>query len=388
MKDKFINSFNNIIVVNIKSKNIERVLNYIYKNKIELFNLKKVNYKEINIEIYEKDLNKIKKISILNKVKVIDYKGKLKIKKIISYNKILLLSLFIGFIFLIFLSNIIFKIEVVHTSSKLKELIFNELEKNGIRKYQFKKDFDELEKIKNNILNNNKKSIEWLEIERVGTKYIIRVEDRKINEYSNDFTYQDIIATKDGVIKKIIANNGVKVKKVNDYVKKGDILISGSIYLNDSLKGMVKATGTVYAEVWYKTSIEYQILEEIKEETGNNITTYSINFLNKSINLKRNKYLISNKVSSKLLSNNILPISISIDKIYEEKVINGIYIEGEALLNAKRYSKEKVIEMLKSDEYIISDKVLNYRVDSNIIYLDMFYKVYSNITGTKRLFES
>lgn len=388
MKDKFINSFNNIIVVNIKSKNIERVLNYIYKNKIELFNLKKVNYKEINIEIYEKDLNKIKKISILNKVKVIDYKGKLKIKKIISYNKILLLSLFIGFIFLIFLSNIIFKIEVVHTSSKLKELIFNELEKNGIRKYQFKKDFDELEKIKNNILNNNKKSIEWLEIERVGTKYIIRVEDRKINEYSNDFTYQDIIATKDGVIKKIIANNGVKVKKVNDYVKKGDILISGSIYLNDSLKGMVKATGTVYAEVWYKTSIEYPILEEIKEETGNNITTYSINFLNKSINLKRNKYLISNKVSSKLLSNNILPISISIDKIYEEKVINGIYIEGEALLNAKRYSKEKVIEMLKSDEYIISDKVLNYRVDSNIIYLDMFYKVYSNITGTKRLFES
>ena len=388
MKDKFINSFNNIIVVNIKSKNIERVLNYIYKNKIELFNLKKVNYKEINIEIYEKDLNKIKKISILNKVKVIDYKGKLKIKKIISYNKILLLSLFIGFIFLIFLSNIIFKIEVVHTSSKLKELIFNELEKNGIRKYQFKKDFDELEKIKNNILNNNKKSIEWLEIERVGTKYIIRVEDRKINEYSNDFTYQDIIATKDGVIKKIIANNGVKVKKVNDYVKKGDILISGSIYLNDSLKGMVKATGTVYAEVWYKTSIEYQILEEIKEETGNNITTYSINFLNKSINLKRNKYLISNKVSSKLLSNNILPISISIDKIYEEKVINGIYIEGEALLNAKRYSKEKVIEMLKNDEYIISDKVLNYRVDSNIIYLDMFYKVYSNITGTKRLFES
>ena len=47
-----------------------------------------------------------------------------------------------------------------------------------------------------------------------------------------------------------------------------------------------------------------------------------------------------------------------------------------------------MLEMLEKDEYIINDKVLNYRVDSNIIYLDMFYKVYSNITGTKRLFES
>ena len=42
-------------------------------------------------------------------------------------------------------------------------------------------------------------------------------------------------------------------------------------------------------------------------------------------------------------------------------------------------------EFLDEDEYIISDKVLNYRVNSNTIYMDVFYKIYENITGIKEI---
>jgi len=41
--------------------------------------------------------------------------------------------------------------------------------------------------------------------------------------------------------------------------------------------------------------------------------------------------------------------------------------------------------MLKEDEYIISDKVLKYSVNSNTIYMDVFYKVYSNIAGAREI---
>jgi len=288
--------------------------------------------------------------------------------------------------FLIFLSNCIFDVEINHTSTKLKDYIYKELDKNGIRKFQFRKSFNRLEKIKNSILENNKDKLEWLEIERIGTKYVIKLEERKINSYSTDYKFQDIIATNDGVIKKIIATDGEKVKEVNEYVKKGDTIISGSIYLNEELKGLVKATGTVYAEIWYNLSIEYPIIEEIKEETGNIKNTYSINFLDKSIYLSgKNNYLYSDVKRKYLIKNNILPISISKDKIYELNLIKGIYTEGESILNARSYSRKKIEEMLDDDEYIISDKVLNYRVNSNTIYMNTFYKVYANITGTKEI---
>lgn len=386
MENVFLNRLNNIIVLSVKTKNVDRFLTNLYKLNIDIFKVDVVSYREIIVEIYEKDLNKVKKLSILNKIDVIDYKGIKDKKNKFKFNKTLIFSLCFGLVVLIFLSNIIFSIEVVHTSSEIRTFIMNELKENGIKILQFKKSFSELEKIKNNILDNNKDKLEWLEINRIGTKYVIKLEERKINNYVEDYIYQDIIATSDAVIKKIIATSGVKVKEVNEYVKKGETIISGSIYLNEELKENVKAMGEVYGEVWYKLSVEYPIINGFKEETGNKKTVYSINFFDNSfIIFNKNNYKNSYIKKDILLRNNIIPISFSKDTIYEQNVISGIYTEGEALLNARDYAKEKIKEMLDEDEYIISDKVLKYSVNSNTIYMDIFYKIYANITGRKEI---
>lgn len=386
MENVFLNRLNNIIVLSVKTKNVDRFLTNLYKLNIDIFKVDVVSYREIIVEIYEKDLNKVKKLSILNKIDVIDYKGIKDKKNKFKFNKTLIFSLCFGLVVLIFLSNIIFSIEVVHTSSEIRTFIMNELKENGIKILQFKKSFSELEKIKNNILDNNKDKLEWLEINRIGTKYVIKLEERKINNYVEDYMYQDIIATSDAVIKKIIATSGVKVKEVNEYVKKGETIISGSIYLNEELKENVKAMGEVYGEVWYKLSVEYPIINGFKEETGNKKTVYSINFFDNSfIIFNKNNYKNSYIKKDILLRNNIIPISFSKDTIYEQNVISGIYTEGEALLNARDYAKEKIKEMLDEDEYIISDKVLKYSVNSNTIYMDIFYKIYANITGRKEI---
>ena len=369
MKNVFFDKLNSIVVVNIKCKNKERLLNKIYSLNIDVLSLEVINYKEVNVEIYECDLPKIRKISILNKVTILNYKGLKRVKKKFHFYKYYIISIIFGFFVLIILTNIIFNIEVSHTSSKLKELIYSELEK-----------------VKSKILEDNKDKIEWLEIERVGTEYIIKVEERKINNIKSDDKYQDIVSTKDAVIKKIVAVSGEVVREVNEYVSKGDTIISGSVYLNGELKGLTKADGIVYGEVWYKLSIEYPKVDIVKEETGNKKEVLSINFLNKSIRLFEGKKYESSIVKKNyLFKNNILPISISKDKMYELKVISGIYTDGEALLNARKYSRRKIEETLKENEYIISDKVLNYRVNSNTIYMDVFYKVYSNITGIKEI---
>ncbi len=383
MKNRFSDNFNNIIVLNVKTHNMDSFLTNLYKLNIDIYNVEVKNYKEVVIEINNGDLKKIKKLSILNKIEVIDYKGNIKIKNNIIYNKTLIISITFGILLLLILTNIIFSIEVNHSSKKLREFVIEELSKNGIHRLQFRKDYNSLQKIKNNILESNKDKIEWLEIDRVGTKYIVKVEERKINDFSTDYKYQDIIAKKDGVLKKIIAYNGIKMREVNEYVKKGDIIISGSIYLNDELKGNIKALGSIYAEVWYKLSIEYPMIIDVKEETGHKISTYSINFFNKSIN--NNKYKNYNLNRNIILKNNIVPISISKDTYYELKPISGIYTSIEALLNAREYANNKVREMLKKDEYIISDKVLNYRENSNTIYMDIFYKIYQNITDVRKI---
>ena len=376
----------NLMILKIKGKNVKSFINKLSKNKINLYNIEYLNKDEINITIDVNDYQLLKQNKSTYEITIINYKGFNKIKNKIEKNFILITFILIGLALIITLSNIIFKVEVIYDEENIRTLLINELRLYDIDKYKFVKSFKEVEQIKKEIMNKYKDKIEWLEIERVGTKYIIKVEERKINNIKSDDKYQDIVSTKDAVIKKIVAVSGEVVREVNEYVSKGDTIISGSVYLNGELKGLTKADGIVYGEVWYKLSIEYPKVDIVKEETGNKKEVLSINFLNKSIRLFEGKKYESSIVKKNyLFKNNILPISISKDKMYELKVISGIYTDGEALLNARKYSRRKIEETLKENEYIISDKVLNYRVNSNTIYMDVFYKVYSNITGIKEI---
>lgn len=374
---------NSTVILSVKTRNVNRFLKGLYKLNIEVLSVEIINYKELRLEINEDDIDKVKKLSVLNEINVIDYKGKIKRKNVFLYNKTFFISLLIGTLILIFLSNVIFSIEVSHSNKELREFIISELKNNGIHTFQLRKNFKNLEKVKNKILEDNKSKLEWLEIERIGTKYIVKAEERIINSINKDNRVGDIISTHDAVIKKIMVEKGIKVKEVNDYVKKGETIISGSIYLNEEIKEKVKAIGEVYGEVWYKLSVEYPVIDDKREETGSYFDTYSFNFFNKTISIKKNLYNLSYKKSNIIIKNDIIPISITKDRIYELKPISGIYTEGEALLNAKEYANKKMSSLLKKDEYIIGDKVLNYKVNSNTIYIDVFYKVYINITGFK-----
>lgn len=386
MENRFLDRFNNIIVLKVKTKNIDRFLNNLYKLGIDIYSVNVISFKEVIIEINENDYIKVRKLGILNKIDIINYKGKKSRINKLNFNKTLLISLFLGLIVLILLTNVIFSIEISHSSEKTRSFVMNELYENGIKVYQFRKSFKDLEKIKNKILEDNKDKIEWLEIERIGTKYLVRLEERKINNIVDNYEFQDIVAKSDAVIKKIVVNSGVKVKDINEYVKRGDIIISGNIYLNEEIKKTVQATGEVYGEVWYKLSVEYPLIDDSKEETGNKKQVFSLNIFDKNIILfDKNNFNNSYIRKEYIYKNAILPLSISRDTIYELKSTNGIYTEAEAILNAREYSKKKMEELLADDEYIIGYKVLKYSANSNTIYMDIFYKIYANITSTRKI---
>ena len=67
------------------------------------------------------------------------------------------------------------------------------------------------------------------------------------------------------------------------YLKKGDIIVSGYIYLNDSIKETVSADGTVMGECWYTVTITYPFKYYEEKKTGNNNNSIVIRLLKKEI---------------------------------------------------------------------------------------------------------
>lgn len=375
------------IKLNVKGKNIERFIKRLKSNNIDLLKIEYIKYNEINIIIYKKDYEKLLELKTIYDVNIKDIYGIIKVREVINIYKYLIIFIAIGIVLLIFLSNVIFNVEVIHNDKDLRNLILNELENYDIKKYKLKKNYDEIQMIKNDILTKYQDKIEWLEIEEQGTSYIIRVEPRIIPNNEISYEKQNVVAGKSAVIKKIIAKSGEVVKELNTYVNKGDIIISGNIYLNEEVKDTVKADGIVYGEVWYNVKVEYPyIYSEIKEK-NNYQDVYVLKIFDKEFEFTFNKFKDKKTEENIILQNNILPIYLVKQRQQELETISLLLTSEEAKDKAIEEAIKKMNEKLDGDEKIIDYKVLNFNVEEDKVILDVFFTVYENITGYSKIEE-
>lgn len=384
MKNEFLKKLKNTYVLKITGRNPKNFIKKLISHHIEIYEIHTVHPSYIKIRIAKKDYEKVLELKTIYEITLIDTGGIIKIrKKILSYRTFLLAFLF-GFCILFFLSHLIFSIEIVHTNKEIRTLLLEELESYHLQKGNFRKSYKQIEKIKEKIIQKNKDKIEWLEIERVGTKYVVRVEMRKKEPSKKKLGQKDVISKKSAVILKIDAQNGEIVKSVGDYVAKGETIISGAIRLNDEVKGYIGASGKVYGEVWYKVNITYPYKRDESYPTGKKKKVYTFHFLKKRFELFNfNSYKYKDIKSKIIWKSPFLPIYLTKEEQREKKVIRKTYTKKEALRNAIKLAREKLSKTLHVNEYIIDQKNLKVIEKNSKIIIDVFYSVCEDITDTK-----
>ena len=366
----------------IVGKNPKRFLDNLISLKISLYDVKLTD-KELTIVVDLDDYNKILKLKTSYKIKVIDYYGLVKYENILKKYNVFFICLIIGLVLIKVLSSIIFDIDIEHPKSEIRELVLADLEEFGISKYHFKVSYDEKEKIIKKILHKETDRLEWLEIDSIGTKYVVKVEERIKNDPKIDNNFQHIVAKKDAMILQIQASSGeIKVSK-NDYVKKGDILISGFITKDEEIKKKVKAVGIVYGEVWYQAEITLpKVYKEIKY-TKNSKKRFQVKFLSHDFLLfdfKPYKTYESNNIT--LLENRLLPMSFNYSKVGETKEITKKYTGTKGEKEALKLAEKNLKKKLSVNYSIISKKVLKKTEKDSKIIIDIFFKVKEDITDT------
>ena len=381
MRNRYLENLNSIIKIKIEGKNINNFITRIIKKKIEIIKLIPISYKEVHLIIKYSEYKKIKNIkTILYKITILSYMGNLKLKKNIKKNIILIIFIILGISLLLLLSKIIFSIEVIHQDKEIRQLVLKELKKYNIKKYKLKKTYKQLEKIEDKILENNKTKLEWIEITELGTKYIIRVEERKTENQKAKKTYQNIISKKEAVITNIKAKSGEKIKGINDYVKKGDIIIAGYITLPNNTKIPTIAEGEVLGEVWYKVKIDYPFIYQESTLTGNSKTILSIHFLKKRISIFNFKtYHTFTSKNKTLIKSLLLNIKLVKETQFETKVLDEVYTEDIAKNKAIDYIKNKLKKDNPNIKEIKDAKILTSTSDEDSIKLNIFIKAIENI---------
>ena len=371
--------------IKITGKDPKYFLRHLIVKKIKLYNIIE-DHDGISLTVDEVDYAKILKMKTSYNIKIVNRFGVAKLRYLLLKYKYILFFLFLTLGLMIILSHFIFFIDVIHSKEEIRELVENDLKEFGISKYRFRVSYAKKEEIRNKILEKEKDKIEWLEIDRIGTRYIVNVEERLIKDNKVDNEVRDIVAKKDAMILNIEAETGEIVRKKYEYVRKGDTIVSGTIKNKENEVSKVKAEGKVYGEVWYSVTVELPKKYYEEKKTGKTSKALTLRIANKKISVpfsKDNKSYISE--DSPILENNLIPIKLVLETKHEIEIIDKEYNMDNSSSEAIKLATKKLEDRLDEQSMILSKKVLKKTLKNSKIIVEIFFKVRENITDYKKI---
>ena len=243
----------------VVSDDIISLLNSFKKDHLIVFQLTKIddNTYRFYLPIYQRFLARKYNMQIIKSIGILYYLVILFCKKI---NIIGVISFALT---LLICSRFIFKVEITGNSPSNTKLVEEVLKENNINAGDLKKSYQELNEIYDDLKASFKGKIDYLNIYQEGGVLFVKYTNSVgAKEVENNF--QNIYASKDGVIQSIDVSSGNIVVQVNQFVKKGDLLVSNTITSTNGENKIIATKGKVmaYTYVTYQGEIDAKKMDE------------------------------------------------------------------------------------------------------------------------------
>lgn len=331
---KIWNYLKGYVIIRIEGLSLERLLNLALSKDIYLWDVKRLNYFQVEANVSIPGLNDIELLvtKLGLKLTILDIKGLPYLYEKIKRRKMFAFGFIFFIILMVFLSSFIFKIEINGLEQTPNDKIIELLEKENIRLYTFKRKIS-TEDLELRILDKFD-YFSFIEVRIKGTKLIIDLKEEPIPPERIDKSYpSNIVARKKGVIEKIIVRNGSQVAKVGQIVRENQVLISGLIENENTEMFLVHSDGEVIARTRYMEIVEDVIIKKVEKETGKVFKQRGIKFFNTGVKFIKD-----------------IPFENYKEVVNEEKLINLDFIEIDFPIKTIKYEyKETEISQIKQD---------------------------------------
>lgn len=378
--------------ISVEGLALERFINMCIARGIYLWDIRRINHTTLEVKISVEGFKELRKIvrragcrvSISEKVGYPFWVHKLKKRKM------LLLGAFFCLLILIISSTFIFTVEIVGNEAIEKSEIISRLNdlglKPGTNRYRIN-----LREIETQLLLDQEE-IAWVGIEITGIKAKVEISEKRLAPGKiNKDTPCDIVASKNGVIEKVIARNGDAIVEEGDIVTKGDTLISGIIqreYMEENM--FVHSYGEVYAKTYYETTESKNLIEIKKEKTGQKFVKriFNLGSLELSLNngdIPYDFYVVEKKSKKPLQWRNIgLPVEIITEEYYEANEFEERIDEDDAKNDVHEDAINKLLKEVPLNAEILNTQI-DFTIKDDILYGKVIVEVLENIAEQKIL---
>lgn len=367
------NYFCGYAIIIVKGIRIERFINLAVVNGIYLWDIEKIDYTTIKAKINIRDFFRLR--SIVRKtdsnIQIIEKCGMPFKIKMVKRRKWFFFGLGALLVFIYILSSYIWMIEIVGLEKLDEQAVIDNLSLEGLKVGVKKSKIDKRE-IENRMLIRMP-DLTWMGLQIKGTKAFIKVVEKKPEPQLIDRDEPcDIIASKNGVIDKILVLNGDGMVKDGDTVKKGQLLVSGTIIRDNLPERYVHSMAEIHARTWYEDVEEIPFQQIEYKKTGRTFTTYSMEIIKKKLEgNKKVPFEDYNKSNKDIYLFNfgsyVFPIKLTITK-YEELVpLTKIIDEEKAKAICKERLNARIKLQIPEDAVILNNRIEYFTNDKSLI---------------------
>nr|WP_263325685.1 sporulation protein YqfD [Neobacillus sp. Marseille-Q6967] len=385
MKNQWFEFLFGRVTVKVSGKGIERFLNILIRNNLTIWNVKRHGTETITFTMRLRDALKIRHYAKGREctISFLKRSGVPFLFKRLLKNSGFIIGAGLFFAIILFLSNVIWGIEVKGAKPATEYQIRKELDKMGVKIGKVQFFVNNVEGIQRK-LTNNIGNLTWVGVELRGTTYHLQVVEKNEPEKPEQLAPQNLVAKKKATIVKMYIEKGQKAVDINDHVQPGQLLVSG-VYGKEGQTEIVPAEGEVWGETWYKSHVEQPLETDFKVFDGREKQKHYLILGNFEIpvwgfgKLEFKEYETEKNVQKIRFLKWELPISFGNVTMRASEQITRTYTEKEAQEIALELAKKEIKSHLDEDAIIKDEKILHREMENGKVILDIHFKIIENI---------
>ncbi|WP_186575749.1 sporulation protein YqfD [Aquibacillus kalidii] len=393
--------FAGYVTIKVSGHHPELFFDLCARKGIMVWSIKKVSKTECTGNIKLKDISDVKALrrKTIYKIAFRNKKGLPFFTNKLLYRKPLIIGLVLSLLFVTYLSNMVWSVNVKGVNSEIQKKIENQLDEYGIQPGALKFNIGSPGEIQQKLLNDIPELL-WVGVTEKGTTYHLEGVEKTIVEEGEKLSPRNLVAKKEGVIVEYYISKGQPMIKINDVVKKGDLLVSGELGKSQeeedkeedkkgTKKQLVAAEGEIIAKTWYKSNVTIPLETNYEVLTGDNKKKYYLRFGDFMVPVWGFKSPEYKEIQLEASDRSVnffkweLPISFVKQTIHEKEKVKEKRTKDEAKAAAIKQAKKELQQKLGKDAEITFGKVLQESMESGKVKLTLSFDVLEDIAKSQ-----
>ncbi|RDW19230.1 sporulation protein YqfD [Oceanobacillus arenosus] len=327
------------------------------------------------------------------KVSFVQKKGYPFLLKRFTRKRPLIIGLLLSFLLIIFLSNIIWDVKITGVPKDIEEKISKQLNQYGVHPGAWIFSLQSPNAIQQQLVKDVPELL-WVGVDQKGTTFYLEGVEKIIVKKVPAGEPRNLVAKKNGVIKDLYVSKGIPRVKVNDYVEKGDLLVSGVIGEEtgeNRTTELVAADGEITANTWYEVAVTIPLRYRDEQVTGNNESKFFLKIGNFQLPIWGFRPPDYTDIHRETMETPVRifkwesPLAV-VENVLSEKTYNERErTKEEAIKIGIEQAKADLQLELGPDAKIMTEKVLHETMDHGKVKLNLYITVEENIGQTQLL---